>query len=252
MSDQELLFAYLLRLGDNSLILGQRLSAWCGHGPVLEQDIALTNIALDLFGQTRSLLQYAAILEGKGRTEDDLAFLRDVRDFRNCLLVEHPNVDFAYTIARQFFFDTYHFFLLEQLQDHSDAQLSAIAKKSLKEVTYHLRFSSEWMIRLGDGTAVSHQKLQTAVDELWTYTGELYTPDDLDLELTTRDLAPDLKQLENLYLRKVRDIFDTATLSLPDTAFMQTGGKQGRHTEHLGHLLSDMQFLQRAYPGLTW
>lgn len=252
MSDKDLLFAYLLRLGDNSLILGQRLSAWCGHGPVLEQDIALTNIALDLFGQTRSLLQYAAILEGKGRTEDDLAFLRDVRDFRNCLLVEHPNVDFAYTIARQFFFDTYHFFLLEQLQDHSDAQLSAIAKKSLKEVTYHLRFSSEWMIRLGDGTAVSHQKLQTAVDELWTYTGELYTPDELDLELTARDLAPDLKQLENFYLRKVRDIFDTATLSLPDTDFMQTGGKQGRHTEHLGHLLSDMQFLQRAYPGLTW
>lgn len=252
MSDKDLLFAYLLRLGDNSLILGQHLSAWCGHGPVLEQDIALTNIALDLFGQTRSLLQYAAILEGKGRTEDDLAFLRDVRDFRNCLLVEHPNVDFAYTIARQFFFDTYHFFLLEQLQDHSDAQLSAIAKKSLKEVTYHLRFSSEWMIRLGDGTAVSHEKLQTAVDELWIYTGELYTPDELDLELAARDLAPDLKQLENLYLRKVRDIFDTATLSLPDTDFMQTGGKQGRHTEHLGHLLSDMQFLQRAYPGLTW
>jgi ring-1,2-phenylacetyl-CoA epoxidase subunit PaaC len=252
MDEKALLLAYVLRLGDNSLILGQRLSEWCGHGPVLEQDIALTNIALDLFGQTRSLLQYAAVLEGKGRTEDDLAFLRDVREFTNCLLVEQPNVDFAYTIVRQFFFDTYHFYLLSALQDCSDTHLAAIAKKSLKEVTYHLRFSSEWMIRLGDGTEVSHQKMQQALDDLWPYTGELYTPDETDLALSRLGIAPDLEHIRSSVLMKVVEILDIATLRQPGPCFMHTGGKTGRHTEHLGHLLSEMQFMQRAYPGLAW
>lgn len=252
MEGREKLFQYLLRLGDNTLILGQRIAEWCGHGPVLEQDIALTNIALDLFGQTRSLLQYAAELEGKGRTEDDLAFLRDVREFSNCLLVEQPNEDFAYTIARQFFFDAFHFLLLEGLRDSADPQLSAIAEKSLKEVTYHLRFSSEWMIRLGDGTELSRQKIQQAVNDLWVFTAELYTPDELDREMARLGLAPDPEQLQGPYLQKVKDILEAATLELPDATFMQFGGKQGRHSEHLGHLLSDMQFLQRAYPGLTW
>ncbi len=244
--------AYLLRLGDNTLVLGQRLAEWCGHGPVLEQDIALTNISLDLFGQTRSLLQYAGELEGKGRSEDDLAFLRDVREFRNCLLVEQPNGDFAGTIARQFLFDSFHYLLLEFLCDSTDKHLASIAKKSLKEVTYHLRFSSEWMIRLGDGTEVSHHKIQAALEDLWDYTGELYTPDELDSEMAFLGVAPDLNKLREPYLRKVEAILDTATLRKPASAFLQMGGKTGRHSEHLGHLLAEMQFLQRAYPGLTW
>lgn len=252
MEVREKLFQYLLRLGDNTLILGQRIAEWCGHGPVLEQDIALTNIALDLFGQTRSLLQYAAELEGKGRTEDDLAFLRDVREFNNCLLVEQPNEDFAYTITRQFFFDVFHFLLLEGLKESPDTQLAAIAEKSLKEVSYHLRFSSEWMIRLGDGTDLSRQKIQEAVNDRWIFTAELYTPDEIDREMARLGLAPDLEELKRPYLEKVKDILEAATLELPESTFRQLGGKQGRHSEHLGHLLSEMQFLQRAYPGLTW
>ncbi|MDX1666665.1 MAG: 1,2-phenylacetyl-CoA epoxidase subunit PaaC, partial [Saprospiraceae bacterium] len=173
MTQQEAHFDYVLRLGDSSLILGQRLSEWCGHGPILEQDIAITNIALDLIGQARSLLQYAGRLEGEGRDEDQLAFLRDAWDFRNYLLVEQPNGDFAHTIVRQFFFDAYHFFLFRELTRSQDEHLSAIAEKSLKEITYHLRFSSEWMIRLGDGTEESHDRMQAAVDDLWMYTGEL-------------------------------------------------------------------------------
>jgi len=239
-------------MGDNALILGQRLSEWCGHGPVLEQDIAITNIALDLMGQARSLLQYAAELEGKGRDEDQIAFLRDAWDFRNVLLVEQPNEDWAYTITRQFFFDAYHFYFLERLVESADAHLAAIAAKSLKEVTYHLRYSSEWMIRLGDGTDVSHQKMQTAVDDLWMYTGELLEMNEVDEILIAEGIGVDLNLIKPLYDQKITDILTEATLQKPTGTWMQTGGKVGRHTEHLGYILADMQFVQRAYPNSKW
>lgn len=243
---------YALRIADNNLILGQRLSEWCGHGPVLEQDIALTNIALDLMGQARSWLQYAGELEGKGRTEDDLAFLRDERAFYNVLLVEQPNTDFAYTIVRQFLFDVFHYYFNEALVQSKDEKAAAIAAKSLKEITYHLRFSSEWVIRLGDGTKESHEKMQNAVNDLWEYSGELLEADTLDQEMLAAGIGPDLEKIALLYHNKVKEILQEATLELPSVAFFQTGGKQGKHSEHLGPMLAEMQFLQRAYPGMEW
>lgn len=243
---------YLLRFGDNALILGQRLSEWCGHGPILEQDIAVTNIALDLMGQARSWLKYAGEVEGKGRSEDDLAFLRDEREFFNVLLVEQPNEDFACTIVRQFLFDVYHFYVQEFLVHSKDEMVAAIAAKSLKEVTYHLRYSSEWMIRLGDGTEESHQKMQNALNELWVYSGELLEPDELDEEMRQLGVGPDLNQIKVLYHQKVNEILKEATLELPAVEWFQKGGKQGLHSEYLGHLLAEMQFLQRAYPGQEW
>ena len=246
------LFAYLLHLGDNALILGQRLSEWCGHGPVLEQDIALTNIALDQVGQARTLLEYAGKVEGKGRSEDDLAYLRDVPEFRNVLLVEQPNEDWAYTITRQFFFDAFNFYLYEGLIDSQDAHLAAIARKAHKEITYHLRYSAEWMIRLGDGTELSHQKIQCAVDDLWSFTGELTLPDDVDTQMAAMGLAPDLTKIKALWDQKVIAILQEATLKKPEDTWMQQGGKKGIHTEHLGYILAEMQFLPRAYPGAAW
>lgn len=246
------MFQYLLRLGDNTLILAQRLGEWCGHGPVLEQDIALTNIALDLLGQTRMYLSYAGELEGKGRSEDDLAYFRDTHQFFNCLLVEQPNGDWAHTIVRQFFFDAYHFHLLQGLRQSSDGRLAEIAEKALKEATYHLRFSSEWIVRLGDGTELSHQKMQTAVNNLWMFSGELCTPDALDLEMAQQGIAPDLNAIKPAWDKKVAKTLQEATLTMPSNHWMQSGGKQGRHTEHLGFLLAEMQYLQRAYPGQVW
>ncbi len=243
---------YLLRLGDNALILGQRLGEWCGHGPVLEQDIALTNVALDLIGQARSWLTYAGELEGQGRDEDQLAFQRDAWDFRNLLLVEQPNGDFAHTIARQFFFDAFHHPLLEQLLHSTDRQVAAIAEKAIKEATYHLRYSSEWMIRLGDGTEESHRRMQTAVDDLWMYTGECCTPDEVDEAAHQSGMGASLTAVRKSWEERVKDILDQATLHRPEDDWMQSGGKQGRHTEHLGYILADMQFLQRAYPGMEW
>ncbi|MEM9823401.1 MAG: 1,2-phenylacetyl-CoA epoxidase subunit PaaC, partial [Bacteroidota bacterium] len=193
MSQKEALFIYTLRLADNALINGQRLSEWCGHGPILEQDMALTNIALDFMGQARSLFQYAAEVEGKGRTEDDLAFLRDVWDFRNVLLLEQPNGDFAHTVCRQFLFDVYNYYFYVELKKSKDQQLAAIAEKSLKEVTYHLRWSSEWMIRLGDGTELSHDKIQKALDKLWAFTGELMTTYETDQIVIDAGIAVDLE-----------------------------------------------------------
>lgn len=243
---------YLLRLGDNTLVLSQRLSEWCGHGPVLEQDIALTNIALDLLGQTRMYLTYAAELEGQGRSEDDLAYFRDAHQFRNCLLVERPNGDFAQTIVRQFFFDVFNYYQLQSLRNSSDQRLADIAEKALKEVTYHLRFSSEWVIRLGDGTEISHQKMQTAVDTLWPFSGEMMTPDVLDTEMAEQGIAPNLLEIKTLWNKKVAEVLDEATLTLPTNTWMQSGGKQGKHSEHLGFLLAEMQHIQRTYPGNTW
>ncbi len=245
-------FPYLLQLGDNALILAQRLSEWCGHGPVLEQDIALTNIALDLLGQARLLLTYAGEVEGKGRSEDDLAYFRDAHQFRNVLLVEQPNGDWAHTIVRQLFFDAYHYYECQFLTRSCDERLAAIAEKALKEVTYHLRYSSEWTVRLGDGTEESHHRMQVAVDDLWMFTGELTTPNTVELEAAENGVGPDLSQIKPLWEAKVREVLTEATLTIPNQTWMQRGGKDGRHTEHLGYILAEMQFLQRAYPGLQW
>jgi ring-1,2-phenylacetyl-CoA epoxidase subunit PaaC len=252
MEEQAALLQYILRLGDNALILGQRLSEWCGHGPILEQDIAMTNIALDLVGQARSIYEYAAKVEGKGRTEDDLAYLRYEHEYYNGLLVEQPNIDFAHTIVRQFLFDAFNQPFHEALLHSTDKHLAAIAEKSLKEVTYHLRYSSEWMIRLGDGTTVSHQKMQTALDNLWMFSGELCIPDALDQQMLEAGIGVDLEAIARQYQQKVDAILDQATLQKPQNDWMQSGGKQGRHTEHMGFMLAQLQYMQRAYPGVEW
>jgi len=249
---KEKLFLYLLQLGDNSLILGHRLSEWCGHGPILEVDMALTNIALDLMGQTRNYFQYAAEIEGKDRTEDDLAFLRSDREYRNILLVEQPNEDFAYTMARQFFFDAFHLLFLKELQGSNDEQMAAIASKSIKEVAYHHRFSSDWVIRLGDGTEQSQAKMQAGIDEFWNFTEEFFTMNEVEKEMLEMGIGVDLPKLKEPFLTRVKEVLETAQLSLPEHTPMQQGGKDGLHSEHLGHLLSEMQYMQRAYPGMEW
>lgn len=236
---------YTLYLADNALILGQRNSAWCGHGPVLEQDIAITNISLDLIGQARSFYQYAAELTGNGATEDSLAYLRTEREFKNVLLAEQPNGDWAQTILRQFFFSTYQFYLYQELINHSDTRMSAIAEKSLKEVSYHLRWSSEWVIRLGDGTEESNRRLRKALDELWCYTGELFMPADYETGI-------DLVALKDHWTSKVKTILEEATLAVPEKVFMHSGGKNGNHTEHMGFILAELQYMQRTYPGAEW
>ncbi len=247
------LFEFLLRLGDNTLILGHRISEWCGHAPVLEEDIALANTALDLIGQTQMWLGLAAEVEGKGRTPDDLAMLRDVWDFRNVLLVEQPNGDFGQTILRQCLFDAFHLELLQALTDASDDRIAGIAAKSVKEVTYHLERSSDTVIGLGDGTDESHARMQAALDLLWPYVGEMFAADAVDTAMCEAGIAPDLSVLKAKYQARMSDILATATLSEPTGGFSHSGGKTGfRHSEHLGHLLTQMQWLQRAYPGATW
>lgn len=246
------LIDYTLHLADNSLILGQRNSEWCGHGPVLEQDIAITNISLDLIGQARNFYQYAATLIGEDTTEDSLAYLRKEMEFKNCLLVEQPNGDWAQTILRQFLFSQYQYLLFEQLQNSKDKQLAAIAEKSLKEITYHLRWSSEWVIRIGDGTEESHQRMINAIDELWRYTGELFEAADYEMQVVEDGIGVDLSKLKESWMSKVKEIFAEATLALPEKTFMQTGGKKGKHTEHLGYILTELQYMQRAYPGCEW
>ncbi|HCE11058.1 MAG TPA: phenylacetate-CoA oxygenase subunit PaaI [Oxalobacteraceae bacterium] len=251
MSNQK--FEYLLRLADNVLVLSQRLSEWCGKGPALEEDMALTNVALDLIGQARFWFSYAGEIEGAGRDEDQLAFLRDAHDFHNILLVEQPNGSYADTLARQFYFDTWHFLLLQKLVESSDQRIAAIAEKSLKEVSYHVRRSGDLIVRLGDGTAQSHAMMQAAVNELWMYTGEMFQGDALDKAMAAQGIAPDLASLREPWINHVQEIFQEATLIVPPlNAWMQKGGKQGVHSEHLGYLLAEMQFLQRAYPAATW
>ena len=264
MNDQPLIH-YVLHLADNSLVLGHRNSEWTGHGPILEQDIALSNIALDLIGQARYLYQYAARLmnaaAGAGRpapvaavsevTEDQLAYLRDSWDFLNCLLVEQANGDWGTTVLRQFLFSAWQYDFYRELQGSRDGELSAIAEKSLKEVTYHLRWSSEWVIRLGDGTEESHARMEKALDQLWRYTGELFLPADYEQFLAPLGIAVDLAQIRPLWTDRVQGVLEEATLASP-VASMQKGGKRGVHTEQLGYLLAEMQFLQRAYPGCEW
>lgn len=244
---------YVRRLGDNVLVLSQRLSEWCGKGPALEEDMALINVSLDLIGQARLWLAYAAELEGAGRNEDQLAFLRDAHQFHNLLLVELPNGSYAHTLARQFLFDVWHYFLLEGLCESRDERIAEIAHKCLKEVTYHVRRSTDLLIRLGDGTDESHRRMQDAIDALWMYTGELFAADALDQVMQANGLAPDLGELQQKWQQHVVDVTGEATLHLPAAGlWMQSGGKAGRHTEHLGYLLAEMQFLQRTYPGANW
>jgi len=252
MNQQAALFEYLLRLGDNALILGHRLSEWCGHSPALEEDLALSNVALDLIGQTQLWLNLAGEVEGKGRDADKLAYLRDGRDFRNVLLVEQPNGDFAVTMARQFYFDAWHYLLLRELTGSKDSRIAEIAVKGLKEVTYHLERSRDWVLRLGDGTEESHRRMQTAIDDLWMYTGELFESDEIDQAMAREGLGPDLATLHEPWLGLVRATAEEATLSLPQLGWAQKGGKRGIHSEHLGYILADLQFLQRAYPNATW
>jgi ring-1,2-phenylacetyl-CoA epoxidase subunit PaaC len=252
MSHQNSLFEYVLRLGDNVLILGQRLGEWCGHGPAIEEDIALTNHALDYLGQATLILQYAAQVEGKNKDEDQLAFLRDAPEFRNLILVELPNGDYAFTITRQFFFSAWYSLVLEKMTSSSDEFLASLAAKSLKEVKYHLQHSRDWVLRLGDGTDESHKRMQNAIDSLWAYTGEMFTMDDIDKEMCDKGVGPDFSILKNEWNEIVKSTFEEATLQVPAEGWTHSGGKQGKHSEHLGFILSDMQFLQRAYPGAKW
>jgi len=250
------LFDYLLRLGDTDVVLAQRLGEWVGHGPIIEEDIALTNVGLDLLGQGRMWLTYAGEVEGKGRGEDDLAFLRDQHEFRNLQLAELPNGDFAATMARQFYFDHAHFLLLRALSASKDARIAEIAAKALKEVAYHVERSADWVIRLGDGTEESHARMQKALDRLWPYTGEMFAADDIEAALAAQGIAADVRELRAPWLAAIDVVCTEATLARPSSEWMQGtrrgGGKQGVHTEHLGHLLTEMQFLQRAYPGSQW
>ena len=249
------LFEYLLRLGDDRLVLGHRLSEWCGHGPILEEDIALSNVALDLLGQATMLLRLAGEVEGQGRTEDALAYFRDVVEFRNCQLVELPKGDFAFTIVRQFLFDVHAVVLLDALSTSGHAELAAIAAKALKEAKYHVRHSGEWVLKLGDGTPESHRRAQRAVDELWRFTGELFASDEIDRAMQDAGVGPDLSALKERWEGLVRDVMTRATLSVPNDApryAAMRGGRSGAHTEFLGHLLAEMQIVARSHPGATW
>ena len=246
------LVLYALRRADDALILGHRLSEWCGHAPMLEEDMALANMGLDLLGQARELYGYAAKMEGSGNDEDKFAYLRDVRQYRNLLLLEQPNGDFARTMVRQFFYAAFADPYWRAMMRSGDATLAAIAAKSEKESAYHLRHSSEWLVRLGDGTEESHRRAQTAIDDLWAYTGEMFETDDSEGSLIANGIAIDPATLRPRWLRTVSDVVSEATLTLPKSNWMQQGGRSGRHSEHLGHLLSELQSMQRTFPGATW
>ena len=248
----EMLYNYILGIADNSLVLGQRFGELCGHGPSLETDIAGTNISLDLIGQTRSYYQYAAKVSKKDITEDDIAFLRLEREYRNVLLVEQPNTHFGFTIARQYLFDVYHLLFLNELQHSKDETLAAIAKKGIKEVSYHKRFSGDWIKRLGDGTEESHEKMQEAINGLWRYTDELFEMTEADHEMVASGIGVDLSQLKEIYYDELTELLTEATLEIPERKYFSYGGKKGVHSEHMGYLLSDLQYMQRTYPNMQW
>jgi len=252
MSDTGDLFEFLLRMGDNTLVLGHRVSQWCGHSPVLEEDVALANVALDMIGQTRLWLGLAGEIEGKGRDADALAYRRDAWEFRNLLLVERPNGNFGETLMRQFLFDAWHHLMLGRLAGSVNPRIAEIAEKAGKEVAYHLDRSSDLVVRLGDGTPESHAKMQAALDDYWPYVGEMFAFDALESALESDGIAPDLSGMRADWDARVETVMAQATLQIPGTAFAQKGGKTGTHTEHLGHILADMQFLQRAYPDARW
>lgn len=247
------LLDFVTRLGDNSLIAGHRLSEWSSNGPFLEEDIGMINIALDYIGQSRILLTYAGIVEGKGRTEDDFAYVRNNEEFRNALLLEQPNGDFAVTTAKQFYFSAFNFLLFTELQKSSDETLSGFAAKALKEVTYHLRHASEWVLRLGDGTEESKMRMQKGIDEMWIYTGDLFATTEGDLQLQKDGIIQDVASLKPKWIAMISDVFQKATLTMPDQkAFQQKGSREGRHTEHLSYIVGEMQSIARVYPGAKW
>jgi ring-1,2-phenylacetyl-CoA epoxidase subunit PaaC len=260
MSDDRTLLDYLLRLADSDLVLAQRLGEWVGHGPVLEEDIATTNVGLDLLGQARLWFAYAGEVEarynGTGRTEDEFAFLRDAGEFRNLMMVEQPNGNYAETMARQFYFDAWHELSLRDLAGSTDERVAGIAAKALKEVRYHVERSADWVIRLGDGTDESHRRMQAAVDDLWMYTGEMFEVDAIELALIDAGIACDVRALAAPWRERIGAVLGEATLTVPTAVWMQgsggRGGKQGVHTEHIGPMLAQMQWLQRAYPGAQW
>lgn len=250
MDDQ--LYKYLLLLGDNSMILAHRLSELCGHGPALETDIALTNISLDLFGQVRGFFQYAAALKGEEASEDTVAFLRHGREHYNCILLEQENVDFAHVIARQFFFDVFQKLQLEQLVNSKDDHIAAIATKSLKETKYHLRFSSEWLKRLGDGTEESHKRMQSAADTLYPFVGEFFEETEIEKEMKEKGIGADLGQIKTEFDSIISQTFAEAKIELPEAKMRMAKGKQGIHTEQLDYILTELQYMQRTYPNMEW
>ncbi|MEH6474142.1 MAG: 1,2-phenylacetyl-CoA epoxidase subunit PaaC [Sneathiella sp.] len=252
MNDNEILFEYLLRLGDNCAILGQRLAEWCGKAPVLEEELALMNVGLDLVGQARLLLDYAGKVEGAGRDEDQLAFFRDTQEWRNFLLIEQPNGDFAKTMARQMIFDCFQYLQFEALTASKDKTLSEIAAKSLKEITYHRRHSSNWVIRLGDGTEESHAKMQAAIDELWGFIPEMFDMDAVEEAMVAAGIGTDVSALRIRWDEMINSILSEATLQRPEDTWSVRGSREGKHSEHLGFLLAEMQFLPRAYPDAKW
>ncbi len=252
MTKQEALFSYTLRLGDNALILGHRLSEWSSHGPLLEEDIAMTNLALDLIGRADAMLKYAAQVEGKGKTEDDLAYKRGERQFLCNLIVQLPNGDFGYTIARHLLTSAFDLCLYEELLKSKDETIAAIAAKAVKEVKYHLKFATDWTLRLGDGTEESHQRIQKSFNDIWMYTGELFEMNEVDAILVKEGIAVDLNSLKTRWKKIITEVLLEATLTVPADAYMQTGSRKGVHTESLGYILAEMQYLQRAYPDAKW
>lgn len=246
------LFEYLLRSGDDRLVLGHRLSEWCGHAPILEEDIALANIALDLIGQANLLLQLAGKVEEAGRDQDALAYFREAVDYRNALISELPPGDFAFTIVRQLLVSVHQMLLMDGLQESANADLAGIAAKAVKEARYHARHSADWVVKLGDGTEESHQRAQRALNDLWRYTGELFESDVLEQRLVGRGIGVDASTVRDAWRTQVAAVVERATLKLPVDGFMQRGGRAGRHTEHLGHMLAEMQIVARSFPGAKW
>lgn len=252
MNTNNQLFTYCLRLGDNALILGHRLSELCSKAPFIEEDLALTNISLDMIGRAQAMLKYAAEIEGKGNTEDHLAYRRPEINYYNHLIVEQPNGDFAHTIARQLFISTFEIYLYSGLERSADKTLAAIASKTVKEIRYHLQHATDWTIRLGDGTPESHHRMQKAINELWMYTGELFEMDEVDMALLHTGIAVDLLPVKAEWHNYIKQTLTEATLIMPEDGYMQTGSRKGIHTENMGHILSEMQYLQRAYPDASW
>lgn len=252
MTTKEATYTYALRLGDDALILGHRLSELCSRGPILEEDLALTNVSLDLIGRAQAFLKYAGEIEGKGNTEDDIAYRRPEIKYYNHLLVEQPNGDFAHTIARQLFVSVYENFLYMDLEKSRDETIAAIAQKAVKEVKYHMQHAIDWTLRLGDGTALSRERMQSAINDLWMYTGELFEMDETEALLLKEGIAADPITIKAQWYQTIKAILTEATLAMPEDSYMQTGSRKGIHTEHLGHILSEMQYLQRAYPDAKW
>ncbi|MFM1875828.1 MAG: hypothetical protein RL266_1565 [Bacteroidota bacterium] len=252
MEQKQALFNYLLRLGDNAAILGHRLSEWCGHGPELEEDIAIINTSLDLLGHARSIYSYAGQVEGKGKDEDDIAYLRIEKEYRNALICELPNGHYGDTIARQFLVDQFNYLVFSELVNSKDENLAAIAAKAIKEIRYHLRRSTEWTLRLGDGTEESRNRIQASFNGLWAYTGDLFIQDESDRQMIQVGIGPDLEKIYPIWKEKVSEVLTEATLQMPEDGWMHSGSKHGRHTEHMGHILSELQYMQRTYPGCEW